>query len=107
MSDPIQIKQGDSFDFINTIPASFPDGHFVGWTVSSQVRNPANGSLIADLDASWIDPVTTRQLKLLKIDTKSWPLSSLEFDVQFVRVSDGYTLSTETSKLKVTKDCTE
>lgn len=107
MADPISIKRGDSFDFINTIPDTFADGHFVGWTVSSEVRNPANGSLVAALDTSWVNAVTTRQLRLLKIDTKEWPLTTLEFDVQFVRSVDGYTLSTATSKLKVTKDCTE
>lgn len=107
MADPISIKRGDSFDFINTIPEAFADGHFVGWTVSSEVRNPADGSLVASLEASWVNPATTRQLRLLKIDTKAWPIATLEFDVQFVRSVDGYTLSTATSKIKVTKDCTE
>lgn len=100
----IPLKQGDSFDQLVTIPADFADGHFVGWDVASQLKD-AEGAVIADLDVSWADAATTRTLRLLKIDTKAWPLGSYEFDVQFTRV-DGYTVSTSTAKLKVTKDVT-
>lgn len=100
-------KRGDSFDYVTTIPDTFADGHFVGWDVAAQVRDPGKGSLVAELDVSWNDPATTRQLRLLKIDTKTWPAVPLEFDVQFVRTADGYTLSTATEKLVVIKDVTQ
>lgn len=100
----IPLKQGDSFDQLVTIPADFADGHFVGWDVASQLKN-SDGEVIADLDVSWADAATTRTLRLLKIDTKAWPLGQYEFDVQFTR-ADGYTVSTSTAKLKVTKDVT-
>lgn len=100
----IPLKQGDSFDQLVTIPADFADGHFVGWAVASQLKN-AEGAVIANLDVSWADAATTRTLRLLKIDTKAWPLGSYEFDVQFTR-ADGYTVSTSTAKLKITKDVT-
>ena len=100
-------KRGDSFDYVTTIPDTFADGHFVGWDVAAQLRDPSKGSLVAQLDVSWVDPATTRQLRLLKIDTKTWPVVPLEFDVQFTRTSDGYTLSTATEKLVVIKDVTQ
>lgn len=100
----IPLKQGDSFDQLVTIPADFADAHFVGWDVASQLKD-SDGAVIADLDVSWADPATTRTLRLLKIDTKAWPLGQHEFDVQFTR-ADGYTVSTSTAKLKITKDVT-
>lgn len=111
-------KRGDTFDYVATIPDTFTDGYFVGWDVTAQVRKaasgplaqlsaPVDGELVAQLDVTWTDPATTRELRLLKIDTKDWPLVPLEFDVQFRRVSDGYTLSTATEKLVVIKDVTQ
>lgn len=99
-------KRGDSFDYVTTIPDSFPDGHFVGWEVKAQVRNPSTGALIADLETSWANPATTRTLKLLKLDTKTWSPGKAEFDVQFTRTSDGYILSTATVSLTIIKDVT-
>lgn len=98
-------KRGDSFDYVTTIPDTFVDGYFADWVVAAQVRDPSKGSLVAQLDVSWADPATTRTLRLLKIDTKTWPLGSYEFDIQFTR-ADGYTVSTSTEKLKITKDVT-
>lgn len=107
MVDPIEIKRGDSFDYGVAIPSEFSDGHFVGWTVASQLRrNNTQGSLIATFETSWDNPATTRMLRLLKIDTTGWPLGSAIFDVQFTRVSDGYRLSTETAEVIVVKDVT-
>ena len=99
-------KCGDTFDYVATIPDTFPDGHFSGWSVGAQVRNALTGALIAELDTSWADPLTTRTLKLLKIDTAGWTPCRAEFDVQFTRISDGYKLSTATKEITLTKDVT-
>lgn len=105
--DALEIKRGDSFDYGVEIPSEFADGHFVGWTVASQLRtNNSKAALIATFDTSWANPATTRQLRLLKIDTTDWPLGSAVFDVQFTRTSDGYRLSTETAEVIVVKDVT-
>jgi hypothetical protein len=105
--DAIEIKRGDSFDYGVEIPDEFADGHFVGWTVASQLRKPnSQATLIATLETSWANPATTRTLRLLKIDTTEWPLGEAEFDVQFTRTSDGYRLSTETATVVVIKDVT-
>lgn len=100
-------KRGDTFDFTTAIPDTFPDGYFVGWTVAAQVRNAASGALISTLDTSWLNAATTRNLRLLKIDTKAWPVGKVEFDVQFTRTSDGYVISTSTEQFNVIKDCTQ
>lgn len=99
-------KRGDSFDYGFLIPSSFADGYFDGWTVAAQVRD-ANGKLIADLTPTWDDPVTTRSLRLLKINTKTWPIGDLAFDVQFTRPGDGYVVSTTTVEFSVIKDMTQ
>jgi hypothetical protein len=111
-------KRGDTFDYVATIPDTFADGYFVGWDVTAQIRKaasgplaqlsaPVDGELVAQLDVTWTDAATTRQLRLLKVDTKAWPVGPLEFDVQFRRADDGYTLSTATEKLVVIKDVTQ
>lgn len=100
-------KRGDSFDYVTTVPDTFPDGYFAGWTVASQVRNPSSGALIANLEPSWVDPDTTRQLRLLKIDTSTWPVGKAEFDVQFTRTSDGFKASTVTAEFTIVKDVTK
>lgn len=100
-------KRGDSFDYVTTIPDTFPDGHFADWTVAAQVRDMSKGTLIAQLDVSWLDPVATRQLRLLKIDTRAWPVVPLAFDVQFTRPSDNFVVSSVTETFTVIKDVTQ
>lgn len=99
-------KTGDSFDYLCPIPDSFIDGYFTNWSVSAQVRTIQYQKLIAELDCTWADPVTTRSLKLLKINTSTWPIGSAEMDVQFVRISDGYTISTDTVSISIIRDIT-
>lgn len=100
-------KRGDTFDYLADIPDSYQDGFFAGWEVKAQVRDPRSGALVADLDVSWVEPQNTRALKLLKLETRSWPVGKLEFDIQFRRPQDGYTLSTSTVVFTVVKDVTQ
>lgn len=110
-------KRGDTFDYVATIPDTFADGYFVGWDVTAQIRKSPSGplaklagteagELIASLDVSWADPLTTRTLHVLKIDTTGWPMGAAEFDVQFKRQSDGYRLSTATLPVTICRDAT-
>lgn len=102
----LEHKCGDTFDYVATIPSTFPDGHFTGWGVGAQLRNALTGALIAELDVSWSDPDTTRMIKLLKIDTSGWNPCEAAFDIQFTRNSDGYKLSTATKNITLVKDVT-
>lgn len=99
-------KRGDSFDRLANIPDTFVDGHFVGWTVTAQVRTTQYGKLLADLDCTWVDPVTTRILSVKALDTHNWAVGDAEMDIQFVRDSDGYTISTSTVAFTIVRDVT-
>lgn len=99
-------KRGDSFDYYIDIPEDFEDGYFIGWVVSAQLRDQNTAALIATLDTSWADPLSTRRLNLQKINTRSWPVTAAEFDVQFVRASDGFTTSSNTVDVEIIKDVT-
>lgn len=99
-------KRGDSFDRLTNIPDAFVDGHFVGWTVTAQVRTAQYGKLLADLECAWIDPTTTRILSVKCLDTRSWIVGPAEMDIQFVRDTDGYTISTSTIRFDIVRDVT-
>lgn len=62
------------------IPAQFADGYFAGWVPTSQLRTHAD-TLIASLDAQWVDAATTRILQLSADNTASWPIGLALFDV--------------------------
>jgi hypothetical protein len=104
MTEILRHKRGDSFELIATLPEQFPDGHFSGWSVASQVRR-SSGELVADLETDWVDAATTRHIHLQRLDTTTWPVSTVYMDVQFTR-QDGYTLSTSTVNILVEKDVT-
>ena len=99
-------KRGSTFDYFVNIPSTFGEGEFVGWAVTAQIRSRPAGTLIADLEPEWANPVTTRRLNLKKIDTTTWVLGNAEFDIKFERASDGYTLTTNTVPIVIVKDVT-
>lgn len=98
-------KRGDSFHRLASIPDTFADGYFVGWSVTSQIRTKP-GKLIADLACTWDDPTTTRTLSLKALDTTTWAVGPVEMDIQFVRAVDGFVLSTSTIAFEIVKDIT-
>ena len=103
---PYTHKRGDSLDLVVTIPARFADGYFADFDVASQVRTQEGGTKVADLVCEWLDPLTTRSLRLKCINTTTWPTGSAKFDVQFKRTSDGFTLSTTTEQMFIVEDVT-
>ncbi len=99
-------KRGDSFDYTAELPSSFADGYFSGWSLSSEVRRKSNNQLVSTLSASWVDPAKTRSIRLLALDTLSWPLEDMVFDVVLRRPSDGYRISTNTVSFSVVRGVT-
>lgn len=99
MSLPDHIR-GASFTRLMEIPAMFGDGYFVGWVVTSEVREPG-GKVVAAPTCEWLDPVTTRNLKLRVADTSAWPAGELDIDIKFVRTSDGEVIKTTTARFTV------
>jgi len=101
------IIHGDSFDQIAPIGDAFSPGSFSsGVTVTSQIRTGKYNKFISDLQCSWIDPDTTKYLRLFCMDTTAWPLGDAAVDIQFVRDSDGYTFSSSTILFTIVKDIT-
>lgn len=99
---------GDTFDYITLLPVEdFPDGYFVGWSVASQIRTDRYSNLVTTLDCTWLDPVTTRTLKLFKLSTEDWPIGSCLMDIQFTRDSDGYIFSSYTEAVNIIRDVTD
>lgn len=99
-------KRGDSFSRLITIPPDLADGHFAGWTLAAQVRD-ANGNLLGDLACEWLDPLTTRELRVTAVNTTGWRVGRAELDVQFTRTADGWVQSTETHSFTVARDVTQ
>lgn len=100
-------KRGDTFDYIAAIPLTKPDGYFAGFTLACQIRN-LRGLVIAEVQAEWIDPVTTRLISL-KCDadvTELWKPGPARMDIQFTRTADNYVQSTTTIDIEVVEDIT-
>lgn len=78
----IKAIQGDRFGFVGRIPEQFADGYFQDWTLKCQVRT-GRDALVADLDAEWLDPLTTRAFSVTDtVGTELWPLGELFFDLR-------------------------
>lgn len=102
-------KVGDSFTRLFVVPPEFADGYFVGWVVTSQIRDQ-DGALVADSECTWLDQVTTRNLKLRVANTAAWSQWAgqvVSTDIQFVRTADGEVMSTTTASFKIVKDVTQ
>ena len=98
-------KVGDSFTRLLAIPSAFSDGYFADWTAKSQVRGE-QGELVSEVTCEWLDPMTTRNLKLRVADTTRWAVGRVFIDVQFTRTSDGEVMSTTTAEVSLVKDNT-
>lgn len=102
-----EVKKADTFDQIVPISDAFPEGAFTeGVTITAQIRTGKYNKFIADLNCSWVDPDTTRFLRLLCIDTSTWPVGDAAVDIQFVNDADGYTFSSETLPFLIVRDIT-
>lgn len=99
MSLPDHIR-GASFTRLLPIPVQFGDGYFTGWVVTCQVREPG-GKLVADATCEWLNPATTRDLKVRVADTTGWPAGELDIDIKFTRTSDGEVIKTTTARFTV------
>ena len=69
--------RGDTFDYLAILPDTIPDGDFVGFEPYCQLRD-LHGHLICDIEAAWVDPVTTRAISLHVSDTSGWKLGLME-----------------------------
>lgn len=98
-------KRGDTFNYIVTLPASIPDGYFLDYVPTCQIRD-LQDALIADVVTAWIDSVTTRNVSLHVSSTSAWPIGDAVFDIQFKRASDNDIQSTWTRRFAIVADVT-
>jgi hypothetical protein len=96
-------KRGDYFAFYANLTDAL-DAPIVlsADLISSQIRD-SMGQLIDDLDIS-ADPVPGRYL-IEKDDTKTWPIGTLEIDLEML--IDGKPLSTPTFTVRIVRDVTQ
>jgi hypothetical protein len=85
---------------IESEPFGYPDGFFVGWSVTCQLINTV-GVVLDTIDATWLDVVTTRALKLEKVNTSAWALGEAAIQVTFTRNSDGFKLVSTKARVRV------
>lgn len=97
--------RGDTFNYIATLPESIPDGYFVDYVPTCQIRD-LQDVLIADAVTTWVDPLTTRNVGLHVGTTSAWPIGQAVFDIQFKRASDGDTQSTWPRRFTIVADVT-
>lgn len=103
-SKTFNLPVGASFDLSLRIPSSFPDGYFAGWIPTSEVRSDKDDA-IATLDVEWADIVTTRVLRLRKLDTAAWPVCAARFDV-CLKAPDGTRLYTTAQAFHIVRGVT-
>lgn len=92
---------GASFTRTLPIPDLFGDGYFVGWVVTCQVRDTNTKKLVSSAVCEWLNPATTRHLKVRVADTTGWPMGDLDIGIKFVRTSDGEVVKTTTATFTV------
>ena len=98
-------KKGATLSLAGAITATagetLPD--FSGTVISSQIRM-LNDTLVAELEAGWVD-VATATVKIYKKDTTGWPIGVAEIDVRFTNLA-GEVLFTSTQPVNITKGVT-
>jgi len=101
----ISIKRGDSLSELINLPATFGDGYFASWTLSSQIRTSRYLTFIADLSPEWLDPATTRTVRISHLDTTAWPVGDASIDIQLTSPL-GVVISTSTISVNIIQDIT-
>lgn len=95
------LARGASLDIVLRIPVGFADGYLAGWVPTSQIRTLSD-QLIATLNASWVDPDTTRYLRLRCDDTGDWPVGLAVFDIRLTSPT-GYRRQSKPRQLLITR----
>lgn len=98
--------RGDTFDYVAILPDTIPDGDFADFVPTCQLRD-RQGRLICEVEAAWVDPVTTRTISLhYSGSTQDWALGLTVYDIQFRRPSDNYVKSTRKGTFNIVEDVT-
>lgn len=98
-------KRGDTFDFVAIFPDTVPEGSFLDFVPTAQIRDFAD-RLVSNVECEWVDPLTTMSVSLHVSDTSQWRLGPVDMDIQLKRPSDGVVRSTSTLQFSIVEDVT-
>jgi hypothetical protein len=106
-STPFVFKAGSTFDVSGPIVLKdngVQVADLTGFVVTSEIRRP-DGSLVAKLDASWLD--ATKCLVRLRAteSTRSWPEGIVNIDIVLVSPT-GDVMPTDTEQFKIERGVT-
>ena len=98
-------KRGATFDLILMLDEAIPEGSFVGYVPTCQVRD-WDDRLIAGVEAQWVDPDTTKAIALHAADTSAWRVGAAVFDVSLRRESPLSIIPSSTLALSIVEKVT-
>lgn len=94
--------RGDSFIAIGQFVP--PEGQtMAGYTGRAHIRSQPDGPLVDSFVFTWTNS-TTGEYSIQKIDTRSWPITDLLFDVEVKNTSTGWTKTSGPHKIKTALD---
>jgi hypothetical protein len=96
-------KRGDTFYKTNVVSDDNGPVNIAGWTITSQLRDPADVK-IADCVVAITD-AAAGAYSLTVANTTAWPLGALFWDIQYIDGS-GVIFSTETIQVVILMDIT-
>lgn len=107
-----QIRRGNPFTQLLSLPESVQDGQFVDTFLKAEIRKVGNSlpsGYVDELDVVWQDTEKDkgkfRTLAVYVKDTSHWPLGLLEFDVK-IEKADGKVYFTTAKQVEVTDTVT-
>lgn len=78
-----QLKLGETLEVHASLTQNGVAVDITSWVIKSQVRNPADGTLIADLTVTLKDQSTDRGGYTITGDTTTWPLGTFYWDIAY------------------------
>jgi len=97
-------KRGDTFDYSGVLRNGGQVEDFTGWTLAAEIRQQSSLTLVATLQATWVD-AETGLLRLRATNTTSWRPGRAVMDVQFTTPT-GDIVSSPTVPLVIVQDTT-
>jgi hypothetical protein len=98
-------KRGATFDLILLLDAAIPEGSFVDYVPTCQLRD-FDYRLIASVQAGWVDPLTTMAIALHEADTSAWRIGTAMFDVSLRRESPLSIIPSSTLSMSIVEKVT-
>ena len=110
----VRFKRGSTFQFAGPVTVNGVVQDMTGWAITSQLRRldqdaPTDaqvGELIADIPATFTDPVTAMMVLGNTQDTSAWPLGPAIIDMVFT-ASGGNKIITNSVEILIVERATQ